>query len=342
MAAAPSRVIIERSRIHSYIGRRLLTILVVAAALPIGCNAPIEDQTLSSEDTSDVYWTWVEKYITYQQQEDNTLHLTDASFMAEVIYSERRKIETGGASLYLKDADDSVATFVAADPYAFTNGEYYTRKSKSYDSIEVLEVSVPADSVFVWDVVTDGRQARLPPIRIGGSTGLTQYPALSPMFLSQGDKLIEGGAKIEAGQALTIRWNHFSNGEKLAGSDWEDTIFLMLSDCHGEVRYTSGAPEQGEGFADYSQTSRTIPAGTLEPGMQYIAFLTFIKYVDYNGYEGFEQFAANSFAVELPVQTTGIAADGRDCPDPVRKAPYLWLGKTPPDKGLVPWPGLTQ
>ena len=319
-----------------------MTILVAAAALQISCSVLLEEQAKSPEVTADVYWTWAEKYITYEQQDDNSLQLTDASFMAEIIYSERRKIETGGASLYLHVTDDPVATFATADPFAFTNGEYYTRKSKSYETIDALEASVPADSAFVWDIVTNDRRVRLPPIRIGGSTGVTQYPVASPMFLSQGDKLIEGAAKIDAKQALTIRWKRFSNGEKLAGSDWEDMIFLMLSDCHGEVRYTSGAPEQGEGFADYSQTSRTIPAGTLESGMQYIAFLTFIKYVDYNGSEGFEQFAANSFAVELPVQTIGVAADGRDCPDPVRKAPYLWLGKTPPDKGLVPWPGLTQ
>ncbi len=116
----------------------------------------------------------------------------------------------------------------------------------------------------------------------------------------------------------------------------------MISDCFGDVRYTSGAPEQGQGFADFRVTAVEIPAGVLEAGMDFIVFLTHIKYVDYNMSHGIEQFAANSFAVELSVRTSGSPGEGRTCPSPAVKAPYLWLAKTLPEKGMVPWPTFEQ
>ncbi len=140
---------------------------------------------------------------------------------------------------------------------------------------------------------------------------------------------------MRAEAPLTIEWDPFESGELHEGTEWDDLIFVLVSDARGEIVYESGAPTFDSGFLDCERTSVELPGGLLRPGTDYVVFMSQVKYVDNNMSNGVQQLACNSFAVELPVRTAGV---GGDSPGPLRKAAYLWGGKTPRAKGMVPWP----
>ena len=319
-------------------------VLIVSAALvsAFGCSQPPDQSTLVEEFARAVDITWVEKYVTFEQDSNGNLAQTDVHFLAETIYSSRTDAEKLVAILSTEDGVEPLATFEASDPYDFTNGMFWTRKSKSYDDIDDLEAAYPPDTAFVWEIDTPEGRLRLDPIGIGGPEYKTEIPDATPLFLSQGGKPVPDVRNINSDRPLLVRWNPFTIGKPLEGSEWEDWVVLMVSDCHGEVQFSSGAPEQEGGAVSLDTTSIEIPANSLVPGMQYDMFITHINYVDYNKSHGIEQFAANSFAVELAIETAGMGDAGRTCPEPAIKAPYLWVGKTPVDADIVPWPGIPR
>ena len=316
-------------------------VIICTALLPsFGCSQSPDQQALIEDYARAVDITWVEKYVTFEQDNDGNLAETDFHFLAETIYSDRSEVERLVAILSTVDGEEPLATFEASDPHDFTNGMFWTRKSKSYDDGDTLEAAYPADTAFVWEIDTPEGRLSLEPIRIGGPEHKTEVPAASPLFLSQGGKPVPDIRNVDSELPLFVRWNPFTIGKPLSGSEWEDFIFFLVSDCHGEDQFTSGAPEQEGGAARFDTTSIEIPAKSLEPGMRYVMFISHVNYVDYNKSHGIEQFAANSFGVELNIQTAGTAEAARTCPEPAIKAPYLWVGKTPRDAGLVPWPGI--
>ncbi len=292
----------------------------------------------TSEPVRDMDMTWVEKYITYTQDHQGQLKVTDYHFMAEVIYAKRSTIKNVDSFLYVKGSDIPLAGFAEKDPFAFTNGLFYTRKSKSYDDLASLEAAHPASGHYVWEIRGPGGNIQLDPIRIGGPELRTRIPATSPIYLSQSGQPVTDFNGINPDVSLGIAWEPFIIGAPLEGTDWDDLVFVLVSDCHGKVVYTSGAPEDEEGFADFSATSTEMPAELLESGMNYVVFISQVNYVDANVSYGIEQLAANSFAVELEVRTAGRISLERSCPEPAHKAAYLWSGKTPAGAGMVPWP----
>ncbi len=286
----------------------------------------------------DMDMTWVEKYVTYTQDHHGRLKATDYHFMAEVIYAKRSTIKNVESLLYIKGSDTPLASYSEKDPYAFTNGLFYTRKSKSYNDLESLEAAHPASNHYVWEIHGPGGNIQLDTIRIGGPELRTRIPDTSPIYLSQTGQPVTDFNTIDPDMSLGVGWDPFTIGATLEGTNWDDLVFVLVSDCHGKVVYTSGAPEDEDGFADFSVTSTEMPAKLLEPGMDYVVFISQVNYVDANVSYGIEQLAANSFAVELEVRTAGRIDPARTCPEPAYKAAYLWSGKTPAGSGMVPWP----
>ena len=290
------------------------------------------------ESARDMDMTWIEKYVTYAQDHHGRLQATDYHFMAEVIYAKRSTIKNVVSFLFVEGSDTPLASYDENDPFAFTNGLFYTRKSKSYSDLASLEAAHPAIGHYVWEIHGPGGNMELAPIRIGGPELSTRIPDTSPIYLSQSGRPVTDFNNIEPDMSLGIGWDPFTIGAQLEGTNWDDLVFVLVSDCHGRVVYTSGAPEDEEGFADFSATSTEMPAELLEPGMDYVVFISQVNYVDANISHGVEQLAANSFAVELEVRTAGLISPGRSCPEPAQKAAYLWSGKTPAGSGMVPWP----
>lgn len=287
----------------------------------------------------DIDLTWVEKYVTYEQSPDGTLQVTDHHFLAEVCYRDPVQLAGRTATLSTGEPPAVLATYRSDDPRTFTNGFYYTRKSKSYDSLAALERAHPSTGCYVWELQGADVRRTLAPIRIGGPEGRTAIPEPSPIFLAQRGSPVTPQGGIDHDEPLMISWRPFRSGVRREETQWQDLIFVLVSDREGRVVYTGGAPGAAGGFLDFTKTSTVVPAGVLAARTGYVAFISCVKYVDYNVSLGIEQLACNSFAVELPIATRG--GDG-PAPCGRRRASYLWGGKTPPHLGMVTWPGFLQ
>lgn len=288
----------------------------------------------------DVTLTWVEKYLTYSQDREDRLTLTDAHFLAEVIFDSERNFDAIHANIREQGAAEPLATYGGSDKRAFTNGYFYTRKTRSFDSLEALEAVHAPDSRFVWTIAGPAGEFTLDPIRIGGPELRTQVPKPSTIRLAQDGNRVKDYDAIDPAAPLTISWDPFVGGGPLEGSVWSDLVFVLVSDCHGEVVYTGGAPGTDEDFVDYRDTSATVPAGRLRPGEPFVVFISQVNYVDFNESHGIGQLSANSFATELPVRTRGEPAAGA-CVKNLRPAQYLWTRKTRGD-AMVGWPTLAD
>lgn len=287
----------------------------------------------------DVTMTWVEKYLTFRQEPDDRLTLTDAHFLAEIIFDGERDWESIEAAIHEQGSPMPLATYDAKDKRAFTNGYFYTRKTRSFDSLESLDQRHPAHGAFTWTVSGPGGRFTLEPIRIGGPERRTQVPKPSAIRLSQSGVATRDYGAIDPAQPLTLSWGPFEGGAPLPGSDWSDFVFVLVSDCHGKVVYTGGAPGDPE-WVDYTETSSTVPAGLLEPGQPYVAFISLVNVVDRNESHGITQLSANSFATELPIRTTGTAAADA-CATNLKPAQYLWTRKTR-GAAMESWPTLAD
>ena len=301
-------------------------LILIAGAHLSACNDSAPEPE-APDFSADVTMTWVEKYVTYEQSAAGELTMTDVHFLAEIIFDGERDFDAISASVTRDDESQPLAHFGGDDKRAFTNGYYYTRKTKSYDDIASLEREHPPESTYTWHVAGPAGRAVLSPVRIGGPDGKTQIPEVSTIRLLQGDQYVEDATAIDSTQALTIEWDPFDIGEALGGTEWSALVFVLVSDCHGAVVYTAGAPGTDTDFATFEDTTSDVPANQLEPGQDYTVFISQVYYVDHNTDRGIEQLTANSFAVELDVRTAG-ASEADDCPDPPIPAQYLWTRKT--------------
>ena len=173
---------------------------VAATSVFVFCACPS-----ALEPVRDMDMTWVEKYVTYTQDHQGQLKVTDFHFMAEVIYAKRSTIKNVDSFLYLKGSDIPLAGFGEKDPFAFTNGLFYTRKSKSYNDLASLEAAHPASGHYVWEIRGPGGNIQLDPIRIGGPELRTRIPATSPIYLSQSGQPVTDFNGIDPDVSLGYR-----------------------------------------------------------------------------------------------------------------------------------------
>ena len=160
--------------------------------------------------------TWVEKYVTYAQDSNGDLRLTDVHFLSEVVFDVFDDMKDVTARLYAGDL--LVATYdPSSDKSAFTNGFFYTRKTRSFDSLADLDGTWPPDTRFRWEIQYPDRVEVLQEIRIGGPEERTQVPRPSPITLAQGTAAIEPGEAIDSARPLTMSWLPFEEGAPLGG-----------------------------------------------------------------------------------------------------------------------------
>lgn len=281
---------------------------------------------------------WIEKYLTFEQTEDDQLFGADCMFVGEyALRGEPSGSSLFEAALYRNDENAPVATYDGADPL-WCNKLWVNRKVQSFDSLADLEAAYPATDRFHWKV--DGRSIRgvTSPICIGGTKGQTDIPRPHPMRLFQDGRRIRDYKSIDAETPLTVEWDLFPGGK--TGPVVDDLIFLFVDDCHGRVIYFGGLPVDPD-YITFRSTSATIPAGTLRPGEIFTIFFSQCRMIDQDDSSGIMNVAVNSFGVELDIGTKGSAATG-SCPEPRLKAPFMWLRKTVPGTGLTTWPTIVD
>ena len=166
-----------------------------------------------------------------------------------------------------------------------TEGDWFIEQN--FASNGDLDSSFP-DGMYFMNMYTanDGNISALLNLNSDPINGL-KFPA-APHFTNY-----TAAQMVDPNLDFTLTWDAFANGN--AG----DLINLEIETYMGgnKVFETSLPPESGS--LDYTATSVTIPAGTLQPGTDYLVVLNFINIVDTND---------TNYMVGNPVESvTGLA-----------------------------------
>jgi hypothetical protein len=281
---------------------------------------------------------WIEKYLTFSQDHQGVLTPTDHIFLAEYVL----RGDVGDAKLFRADffragAEQPLQTFTGEDRL-WCNRVWVNRKVRSFDSLAEMDGAYPATSAYFWRVSGSHISGEIKPVRIGGTAGRTQVPKPHPMRLSQRGMPVRDFNAIDSSLPLTIEWDRFENAK--AGLAIDDTIFVFIDDCRGDVVYFGGLPMETERIP-FDSTSVTIAAGTLNAGQPYTVFFSQCRMVDQDDGDGLINVAVNSFGIELDLHTAGVNL-GEPCPVPRRMAPFRWTRKARATDGLETWPTIAD
>jgi hypothetical protein len=277
---------------------------------------------------------WIEKYLTFEQDHHGVLRPTDHLFLAEYVLkndlNDARRFE---AALYRQGDSQPLQTYSGGDRL-WCNRMWVNRKARSYDSLAELDRAHPPTDAYHWVIRGSDIAGASRPVRIGGAEGRSQIPRPHPMRLSQGGRCVPDFNAIDPAAPLLIEWERFEGAR--AGSGIDDTIFVFIDDCRGEVVYFGGLPTEADRIS-FDSTSVVVPAGVLRPGEPYTIFYSQCKMVDQDNHDGLINVAVNSFGIELDIRTAGTH-HGEPCPEPLLMAPFRWKRKTRVAQGLETWP----
>ena len=289
----------------------------------------------------DIECTWVEKYITFRQDHSETLHLTDAHFLAEILIEGEHDFDSVSASLFVNDSSIPMVNYSGSDKVAFSQAPFfYNRKSKSFDDLDALEKKHPPSDKYVWEISGPNGFFRLEPIRIGGPEAITQIPKVSKIRLNQNKIAVSDYMNIDPNTDLMIEWDPFNTGSDFDGNGWDDIMFVLVSNCYGEIILTGGAADTNDPFISCHDVSAILPKERMNPGEEYTVFISQVKIVDQNHSSGIHQVANNSFATELLIRTSGNSTHQKKSPL-VKPAQHLWSRKTI-GNDMESWPTLVD
>jgi hypothetical protein len=281
---------------------------------------------------------WIEKYLTFSQSHEGKLIPTDHLFLAE--YALRGDVTDAKLfeAAFFRTGTATPLERYGGDDKLWCNRYWVNRKVRSFDTLEALEQAHPPSESYYWEVSGNCVAGRIKPMRIGGPEKKTQIPNPHAMRLSQNGRPVRDLTAIDASAPLLIEWNRFENAK--AGEVINDTIFVFIDDCLGQVVYFGGLPIDAE-FIPFDSTSVTVPAQVLKPGEPYTVFFSQCRMMDQDGSDGLINCAVNSFGIELDIHTSGVKS-GAPCPEPRLMAPYRWKRKTRASRGFETWPTIAD
>ena len=76
-------------------------------------------------------------------------------------------------------------------------------------------------------------------------------------------------SRVDPNRELTVRWSDFAQGRADPNGVIDDLIFVILTDCHGEIVSHSGRPFAATPFLTYEVESYPVTKGALAPGLPY-------------------------------------------------------------------------
>jgi hypothetical protein len=267
-------------------------ILWLCLLLP-GCNnAP-------SEDADAGIWFFVlVKSSNYDQDRDGELTLLNYHFFSEVFPKDGVPSQIEG-QLTRHDAPGTPM------PYVDRGSNYYI-EGGHFDSVEELDQAFP-NGEFLFEISNDAVDISSE-LTLSGPQGDTDIPEPIQISLYQDDEIVDP-TKIDADQAMTIRWSEYSNGRADPKGIVDDMIFVVVQNCQGERMVHTGLPFEEEDYLTYRARELRVDAGTLNPGEPYAMFVEFPHVIDSVVADGVPGFTSYATATYLDIHTTGEASD---------------------------------
>ena len=148
------------------------------------------------------------------------------------------------------------------------------------------------------------------PINLGKRATIEQMPLPAAVTLSQNNS-VAMTAEIDPDIDLTLAWEPMPGNTRVAASDLDDLIFVLVFDCFGNTIAHSGRPYQGGAFLTYRDSQYVVDAASLEPGQKHKAIVEQAT-ADVTIFQGIPGIATYATLTFLEFQTSGVA-EGKSC-----------------------------
>ncbi len=258
--------------------------------------------TSACTDQRDISFFVLVKSSNYSQDSTGRLTLLNYHFFSEIF------LPTGGglshATLTRHDLPDTPMVYEKRENAYYVEGGHF-------DTQEEVDAAYP-NGVFAFDITTTDGHERHTELLLAGPRGGTDIPAPISIMFDHGDEPVSP-LEIDPSRDLMIRWSEYSNGAADPRGIVDDMIFVVVADCHGERLFHTGLPFQGD-YMTYRTTNVTVPAGTLQPGQPYSAFVEFPHVVESDVVDGVPGFTSFATATYVDLRTTGSESDA-SCPE---------------------------
>ena len=251
---------------------------------------------------TDISFYVLVKSSNYAQSSSGELTLLNYHFFSEIFLEDQGSLNR--ATLTIPNRDGR--------PFEYEDrGSNYYVEGGHFDSREELDSTYPNGS-FIFDIETPTVRLSGQRLELAGPNGTTDLPQPIRISLLQDDREVSP-LEIIPEQELVIEWSDYSNGRADPRGIVDDMIFVVIADCHGERRFHTGLPFQGE-YLRFQATEVTVAANTLSTGQPYSLFVEFPHVVDSRVTRGVPGFTSYATATYLDLHTTGPMSD-LTCPD---------------------------
>ena len=140
---------------------------------------------------------------------------------------------------------------------------------------------------------------------------IEHMPAPATVSLSQ-DGLLASTVDVNPGTDLMLSWEPMPGNTRVASSDLDDLIFVLVFDCFGNNIAHSGRPYQGGPYLTYKDSQYVVPGSSLNPGQKYMAIVEQAT-ADVSIYQGVPGIATYATLTFVDFQTSGVST-GETCP----------------------------
>ncbi len=260
----------------------------------------------SKDDVSpvaeDVLFLVLGKMSIYIQDPDGGHTLRDQHFVAEIMPKETGEI-LGGTLTSEEDPNFNLS---------FTpEGRQFLAHGERVMVAEELHQRHP-DGTYLFSYQTKNGKMNNQPLTLNRRDTTDVMPEPATLSLSQNGNIISA-EEVNSGANLTISWTAMKGNMKSPNSELADLIFVLAFDCFGNNIAHSGRPYQGTPYLTYEDSSFTIAADDLKPGIAY-SLIVEQATADVETFQGVPGIATYATLTFLDAQTIGEANDDGKCP----------------------------
>ena len=256
----------------------------------------------------DVTFFVIGKHANFDQAPDGELKPVDFSFFSEIFFTAEGNADNAFMNMptgeRIRFRDQRLAEGTERDNLLLIRG------AKRFSSYAELQSWYPDGS---YSIEFDSPSGNVSNAALEfPQNGLPSPPAIS---LSQEGQPI--CSEVDPAKDLLVSWTEFSQGGPDENEILDDLVFVILEDETGQRVSHSGRPFEGKPYLTYANSSHTIAASALQPGMSYQlnvehAVLTDTQLID-------SVPAMTTYAVTTRLKFTTATHAGTGCFEPEKQ-----------------------
>jgi hypothetical protein len=227
------------------------------ASKQVGAN-----QGQANSVADDVLFLVLGKMSLYDQSAAGDLTLRNHHFVAEIMPKEGRKIESG--TLTSGNNASEVLTFEPEGTAFLAHGARVTNPRILHDR--------HPDGTYVFSYETQSGRMDAQEVSLQRRSTTDDMPGGASVAMTQNGVTVNVGL-VDYQSDLKLSWETMPGNKRVASSDLDDLVFVLVFDCFGNNVAHSGRPYQGGPYLSYKDTKYLVPSTSLNPGMTYTAIV---------------------------------------------------------------------